>query len=57
MDEDWRNTFEILMYMEICNGTGVGICDGTGIGLCDGTGVGICDGAPSTCSSFLSFFG
>ena len=36
MDEDWRNTFGILMSKEIC----------------DGTGTGIWDGAPSTCSSF-----
>ena len=36
MDEDWRNTFGILMCKEIC----------------DGAGMGICDGSPSTCSSF-----
>ena len=35
MDEDWRNTFGILMCTEIC----------------DGSGTGICNGAPSTCSS------
>ena len=34
-----RNTFGILMCMEIC----------------DGAGVGICDGAPSTCFSFYIF--
>ena len=28
MDEDWRNTFGMLMCMEICDGAGVGICDG-----------------------------
>ena len=37
MDEDWRNTFGILMCREICNGSGARICDG----------------APSTCSSFV----
>ena len=36
MDEDWRNTFGILMCMEIW----------------DGAGAGICDGAPLTCSSY-----
>ena len=36
MDEDWRNTFGILMCAKICAGTGVGMCDGK----------------PSTCSSF-----
>ena len=36
MDENWRNTFGILMCLEIC----------------DGTGTRICDGAPSTCSGF-----
>ena len=38
MDEDWRNTFGILMCAEIC----------------DGAGAGICDGAPSTWSSLLN---
>ena len=37
MDEDWRNTFGILMCTEIY----------------DGAGVEICDGAPSTYSSCL----
>ena len=27
MNEDWRNTFEILMCMEICDGAGAGICE------------------------------
>ena len=27
MDEDWRNAFGILMWMEICDGAGAGICD------------------------------
>ena len=36
MDEDWRNIFGILMCMEVC----------------DGTGMGICNGMPSTCSNF-----
>ena len=35
MDEDWRNSFGVLMCDEIC----------------DGPGAGICDGALSTCSS------
>ena len=39
MDEDWRNTFEILMCREIC----------------DGAGAGTCDGKPSTCSSLIYF--
>ena len=37
MDEDWRNTFGILMCSEIC----------------DGAGAGLCDGPPLTCSSLL----
>ena len=37
MDEDWRNTFGILMYVETC----------------DSADAGICDGAPSTCSNCL----
>ena len=36
MDEDWRNIFGILMCMEVC----------------DGTGMGICNGMPLTCSNF-----
>ena len=36
MDEDWRNTFGILMCTEVC----------------DGAGMGICNGMPSTCSNF-----
>ena len=40
MEEDWRNIFEILMYVEIWDGSGMGICDGT----------------PSTCSSFVINF-
>ena len=40
MDEDWRNTFGILMCAQIC----------------DGAGVGIYDDAPSTCSSIKNIF-
>ena len=40
MDEDWRNTFGILMHSEICSGAGVGICDSV----------------PLTCSSFICFY-
>ena len=36
MDEDWWNTFGILIGTEIC----------------DDTGAGVCGGAPSTCSCF-----
>ena len=40
MDEDWRNSFGILMCTEICNGTDAGICDGS----------------PSTCLSYCCCF-
>ena len=33
MDEDWRNTFGILMCTERCDGAGAGICDGGVINL------------------------
>ena len=62
MDEDWRNTFGILMCLEICDGAenslmdedwrntfGILMC----VEICDGAGAGICDGTPWTCSSFL----
>ena len=29
MNEDWRNTFGILMCREICDGAGGGICNCT----------------------------
>ena len=40
MNEDWRNTFGILMCTEIC----------------DGAGLGLCDGSPSTCSSYTLIY-